>query len=409
LKGKISDLRQNASLMLHLTLKVLLMNTVKILLRTDQENKDGTHTVTARTFINKHKRDLSLRIYVKIKDWSFARGLVKKSDKNHVRKNRLIIKFKNKIENIIDDAFLNDVCLTFDDFKSQLFNKEYNDSSFYDFVTDGLQQKKLANETSRTYKSQITKLKKYRKQLAFSEINKSFILSYKNYMLSVLGNNLNTTNKSLASLKTFINWAIEEHLIKENPFNNIKISKVKGKRQYLTVSELERLEKLYAEFKLNARQLNVLRYFLFVCYTGLRYTDLKNLRYRQIRKRLIDGNEILFIDLKMHKTQLDVSIPIIKKARKLMPQKFSQNQKVFRVLSNQKTNQYLKELIKTADIDKNITFHCARHTLATTGLEMGIPIEVVSKILGHTEIKMTQIYAKVNDSLKYKEMLKLDN
>ena len=384
------------------------MNTVKILLRTDQKNKNGTHSVLARTMLEKRKRDVSLRIYVKAKDWSFSKNMVKKSDTMQIRKNMLIRKYKNKIEGIIDDAFFNDRILTYDDFKRKLFNKEYNDASFYDFVEDELKKKRFSNETAKTYKSQITKIKKFKKNLAFSELNKAFILRYKDYMLSELGNNLNTANKSLSSLKTFINWSMEEGLIKDNPFAKIKLKKIKGKREYLTISELEKLEKLYADFKLNARQLNVLRYFLFVCYTGLRYTDLKDLRYRHIKKRFIDGNEILFINLKMHKTQLDVSIPIIKKAHELMPRKFSQSQKVFRVLSNQKTNEYLKELIKIAGIDKNITFHCARHTLATTGLEMGIPIEVVSKILGHTEIKMTQIYAKVNDSLKYKEMLKLD-
>jgi integrase/recombinase XerC len=92
----------------------------------------------------------------------------------------------------------------------------------------------------------------------------------------------------------------------------------------------------------------------------------------------------------------------------LLPKKIIDSQKVFRVLSNQKTNEHLKEIIKIAEIEKNITFHSARHTLATIGLEKGIPIEVISKILGHTEIKMTQIYAKVNDSLKYQEMQKLD-
>ncbi|MCD4794937.1 MAG: site-specific integrase [Bacteroidales bacterium] len=174
----------------------------------------------------------------------------------------------------------------------------------------------------------------------------------------------------------------------------------------MNIAKLNKLEKLYYENNLDNRQLNVLRYFLFVCYTGLRYTDIKNLKYSHIKKRLFIEGEIQFIELKMHKTKLNVSVPIIEKAKKLMPKKVARNHLVFRVLSNQKTNQYLKEIIKIAGIEKNITFHSARHTLATTGLEMGIPIKVVSKILGHTEIKMTQIYAKVNDGLKYREMMK---
>jgi integrase/recombinase XerC len=107
------------------------------------------------------------------------------------------------------------------------------------------------------------------------------------------------------------------------------------------------------------------------------------------------------------KTAVDVSIPINHKALGLIPEKITEQEKVFRGLSNQKTNEHLKDIIKIAGIEKSITFHSARHTLATNGLELGIPLEVVSKIFGHTEIKTTQIYAKVNDNLKYREMQKM--
>lgn len=384
------------------------MNTVKIFLRTDQINKSGSHSVCIRLIINRRKKDLSLRIYVKPNDWVFAKNIVKQSDPKSLRKNKLIRKYINKAENIVDDCFFNNEILTFDDFERKLFNKEYSDASFVEFVNDELADKNYSAETLKTYLTQITKLQRFKKKLAFSEINKSFIERYKRFMIEKLGNNSNTANKSLSMLKTFVNWGVEQKLIKENPFNSIKITKGKGKREHLNIYELNKLEKLYTENDLGYRQLNVLRYFLFVCYTGLRYTDIKNLKYSHIKKRLFRDGEIDFIDLKMHKTGLDVSIPIIKKAKDLMPKKYTKNQLVFKVLSNQKTNQYLKEIIKLAKIDKNITFHSARHTLATTGLEMGIPIEVVSKILGHTEIKMTQIYAKVNDGLKYREMMKLD-
>ncbi|NOZ36022.1 MAG: site-specific integrase [Chlorobi bacterium] len=384
------------------------MNSVKIFLRTDHLNTTGTHTVYIRLISNRRKKDISLHIYVKPNDWMFSKNLVKKSDPKYLRKNKLIKKYLNKAESIVDEYFFNDEQLTFDDFEKKLLNKEYSDASFTDFVNDELAEKNYSAETLKTYLTQITKLQRFKKKLAFSEINKSFITGYKEFMLKELGNNPNTANKSLSMLKTFVNWAVEKNLMKDNPFNNIKITKGKGKREYLNIAELNKLENLYYDKELDYKQLNVLRYFLFVCYTGLRYTDIKNLKYSHIKKRLFRDGEIEFIELKMHKTGLDVSIPIIEKAKKLMPKKIARNQTVFRVLSNQKTNKYLKEIIKTAGIDKNITFHSARHTLATTGLESGIPIEVVSKILGHTEIKMTQIYAKVNDGLKYREMMKLD-
>ncbi len=374
----------------------------------DQINKFDSHSVCIRLTMKRRKIDVSLRIYVKSSDWILSKNLVKSSDPKHLRKNKLIRKYINKAENIVDQCFFHDEQLTFDDFKNKLLNKEYSDDSFIEFVNDELAEKDYSAETLKTYLTQITKLQRFKKKLLFSEINKSFITNYKKFMVKKLGNTSNTANKSLSMLKTFVNWAIEKSLMKDNPFNNIKITKGKGKREHLNIAELNKLERLYSENNLGYKQLNVLRYFLFVCYTGLRYTDIKNLKYSHIKKRLFSEGEIQFIDLKMHKTGLDVSIPIIVKAEKLMPKKVARDHLVFRVLSNQKTNEYLKEVIKIAGIDKKITFHSARHTLATTGLEMGIPIEVVSKILGHTEIKMTQIYAKVNDGLKYREMMKLD-
>jgi len=384
------------------------MNTTKIFLRTDYLNQDGSHAVCIRLINNRRKKDISLRIYVKPKDWNFKRNVVYKTDPKSIRKNKLIRKYINKAENIVDDCFFNNEVLTFDDFEKQILNKEYSDESFFEFGLTEIPKKDYTRETKRQCTAQITKIKQFKKDLLFSEINNSFIQRYKSYMKNTLKNNLNTIGKSLSRLKTFVNWAIEQKLMRDNPFENIKISRINGKREHLSVSELEKLEELYAKNDMNYRQLNVLRYFLFVCYTGLRYTDIRHLKYSQIKKKLLKGNEIKFIELKMHKTGLDVSIPLINKALDLMPKKITAQQKVFRVLSNQKTNEYLKEIIKIAKIDKKITFHSSRHTLATTGLEMGIPIEVISKILGHTEIKMTQIYAKVNDGLKYQEMMKLD-
>jgi hypothetical protein len=287
------------------------MNTVKIFLRTDHLNKNGTHTVCVRLIKNRRKKDLSLKIFVYVKDWNFSKNLVAKSDPDFLRKNKLIKKFINKSENIVDSCLFNDEDLTFDDFEKQLLNKEYTDASFIDFVTDELKTKNFSAETLHTYRTQISKLQKFKPKLAFSEINKNFVLNYKNYMLNELGNNLNTTNKCLSMLKTFVNWGVENKLIKDNPFDAVKISKINGDRESLSESELEILEKIYVTDKLNSRQSNVLRYFLFVCYTGLRYSDVKNLKYRDIKKRLLNGKEINFIHMTMHKTKQTVSIPII--------------------------------------------------------------------------------------------------
>ncbi len=384
------------------------MMNFRIFIRNDQQDAAGQNIVYLRLRQDRKKKDVSLKIQVFLKDWNSRNNTVKKSDKAYLRKNKILAKYASKAQNIIDEHFLNDKDLSFNLFVNIFRNKNYDDSSFYDYVLDKLENRNMAHETYKAYKSQISKLSQFKSKASFSDLTPSFVHQYQKFLIQKIKNNENTTHKSLRILKAFINWAIEDELMEKNPFKNIKTKHIEGKREYLTIYELEKLEELYESNTLKYHLQNVLRYFLFACYTGLRYTDLKDLNFRNIKKRNAGRKEIEVIEIKMHKTKLPVTIPLTEKAKAVMPKKYSRNQVVFKTLTNQKTNQNLKIVIHTAKIDKNITFHSARHTLATAGLEMGIPIEVISKILGHTELKTTQIYAKVNDGLKYREMMKLD-
>ncbi len=384
------------------------MITSKIFLRTDHLNSDGTNTVNLRLRNYNKKKDISLRIYVLSKSWNSSTKRVKKTGKDFARINKLITKFENRAKNIIDEHFFYDKPLTLSVFTRRFSIDERDSGSFYDYVLHKLENRRMAKETYKAYKSQVSKLKIFRKKLSFSDLTPFFIHQYKKHLMDEVGNNENTTNKSLRIIKAFINWAIEDELMKKNPFQSIKTNHVDGKREFLSILELEKLEILFNKAELKNNLHHVLRYFLFACYTGLRYTDMHDLRFKHIIKASFNRTEIDLIDIKMHKTQKQVTIPLIKKAKDLLHIRVTSSQKVFKIISNQKTNQNLKEIMKIAGINKKITFHSARHTLATNGLEMGIPIEVISKILGHTELKTTQIYAKVNDGLKYREMQKLN-
>ena len=209
-------------------------------------------------------------------------------------------------------------------------------------------------------------------------------------------------SKSLRSLRTFINIAMRYGLIKTNPFKYITIKKVDGKRDFLSAEELSKLSDAYISNKIiDEQEKEVLQYFLFSCYTGLRYSDLKMLKTSSIK------NNILHIN--MHKTNCLVSIPLSQKALQLLPNKInSESDYVFRVYCNKVTNRVLKQVGKRYGIPKKLTCHVARHTFATVSIILGIPIEVVSKLLGHSSLKTTQIYAKIVDSVKEREMEKWD-
>lgn len=148
--------------------------------------------------------------------------------------------------------------------------------------------------------------------------------------------------------------------------------------------------------------------FIFACFTGLAYIDVAGLTQDNIRKSF-DGN--LWIMTKRQKTNTDVNVPlldipkmILKKYKGKLP-----NDKILPIISNQKLNAYLKEIADVCGIKKNLTFHLARHTFATTTtLSKGVPIETVSKMLGHTNIETTQIYARITNSKIGSDMQGLD-
>jgi site-specific recombinase XerD len=122
--------------------------------------------------------------------------------------------------------------------------------------------------------------------------------------------------------------------------------------------------------------------------------------------RFIDIQENKYLSVKMVKTKEKVTIPLIQKAKKLIPKKGFEKQKVFKVLTDQPTNRYLKDIMKVAKINKSISFHCSRHTFATVSKSLGIEYDVISKILGHTDIKTTKVYTKYELSHLEKEMEK---
>jgi integrase len=158
---------------------------------------------------------------------------------------------------------------------------------------------------------------------------------------------------------------------------------------------LDRIEQ--TEFKAQGYE-RVKDIFLFASYTGLSYVDLKELSPNHL-VRGIKGN--LWIHTQRAKTNEAVKIPLLPKAKEILAKYSNLNQqeikgKLLPVYSNQKTNKYLKEIAKACGIHKNISFHVARHTFATTvTLSNGVPIETVSKLLGHTKLTTTQIYARV--------------
>jgi len=371
----------------------------KIYLRSGVTRKSGLLPVYLRVIIDRRKKEYFLNVEIPKRLWDAQEHNVKRNTEfPYQDMNAILSVVKMKIGKIVLDTRLSDRNITLNEFDRLFSRKTIDDGSFYTYAQNFLDKNKhkFASETIRTYGSQITKMKQFRPELKLADLDEDFLLQYERYMFNELHNKTNTHYKSMGFIKTVHRHALEDGLVKEGIFKKFPLTKREGNREHLTNEELKKLENLL-ETKLIPYQLNALRYFLFACYTGLRYRDMKNLCFNNI---VSEGSMIQF---EMHKTKEIIKIPLILKAKKLIGEGFL-NQKVFRVASNQVANRYLKELMKIAEIHKTISFHSARHTFATCSIDFGIPIEVVSKLLGHKKIATTQIYAKILDSVKIREM-----
>jgi len=204
--------------------------------------------------------------------------------------------------------------------------------------------------------------------------------------------------KHLERLKKMINLAIKLDWIIKNPFQKFQLKFDKYDRQYLTERELGLIENTY----FNQERLKRIKdIFIFSCYTGLSYIDVKELTIHQIVKRM---DNKYWIHTKREKTNEIVKIPLLPKALEIVERyktisELTNEIRLLPLCSNQKTNSYLKEIAHASGVHKHITFHVARHTFATTVmLTNGVPLETVSKLLGHTKLSTTQIYARVLDT-----------
>jgi site-specific recombinase XerD len=240
--------------------------------------------------------------------------------------------------------------------------------------------------------------KEYQKNdLPIREVNLKFIKGFEYFLKETKGCNHNSSLKYVNNFKKIIRMAVGNEWITKDPFYNYKIKFKTVEREFLSKEELKTL----AEREIKWERLAVVRdMFVFCCYTGLAYVDIQKLTPDNI-VRDVDGN--LFIQAKRTKTKTKLVIPLLPPALSIL-NKYENHPKVLNgdcvlpVLSNQKSNAYLKEIAILCGIHKNLTTHLARHTFATTvTLTNGVPLETVGKMLGHKNLRTTQHYAKIID------------
>lgn len=258
--------------------------------------------------------------------------------------------------------------------------------------------KKLVDERppNRTsWQCTLVKLKDYTGgKVEFQKITPEWLNGFKKKLLNEVSQN--TAWHYYSNIKYSLNRAVKEMIIQSNPctfVNNIKKPEVK--REYLTFEEIKKLNQTHLGNK------DVKAAFIFSCFTGLRYSDITNLKWSNIKNDKIE--------FRQQKTGGVEYLPLSQTAKKILDEK-SQSKKdefIFHLPKKPVVSVHIKNWCKKAEINKKISFHTARHTFATLSLTMGTDLYTVSKLLGHKNISTTQIYAKIVDEKKVEAINKL--
>ena len=256
--------------------------------------------------------------------------------------------------------------------------------------------------TTEKYLKKFLQIERKTDDINLENLNYAFIIDFENFLrtnVAQLQSRPLTNNglmKHLERLKKLLNLAQKLEWTIRDPFVKFSLKFIKTERPYLTQNEVD----IILNFNFDNKSLSKTRdIFIFACYTGLSYIDVKNLTKDNI-VRGIDGSNWIYTS--RQKTDQPVKIPLLDIAEYIIgkyKEEMKSDERLLPVYSNQKINEYLKKITTKAKIHKNMTFHGARHTFATTiTLSNGVPIETVSKLLGHSKLSTTQIYARVLES-----------
>ena len=269
--------------------------------------------------------------------------------------------------------------------------------------------KGMAQTTYDKYDITFRRLKEFMKSrynlsdIPLRDIKNIFVVDFENFLIQTYDYGKNTRAKFLQRFHSIILIAKRNNWIKSDPFDHFVIGSQKVDRGYLTQAEVDAIRN--KELKI-ARLEKARDAFIFACYTGLAYVDVCHLK----KANIVTINGEKWIRTRRQKTDTLVEVPLLK-----IPERIIEKYKgyvlpddaLIPISSNQKVNAYLKEIADLCGIQKNLTYHLARHTFATTiTLSKGVSMESVSKMLGHTKITTTQIYARILNS-KVKEEMKL--
>jgi site-specific recombinase XerD len=384
--------------------------------KSTKANAAGLLPIYVRLTVDGKRLEFSTKKFVENSKWSSELSKMKGTTEEARSINSYLDLMKTKVFNAQMELMHRNENLTIENFKEKLLGTEQRQRMLIPIFQDHnnkikeLVGKEYAPGTLERYKTSLShtiEFLQWKYKVSDIEINKidhAFVTDYEFWLRSVRNCSNNTAVKYIKNFSKIIKLCLANDWLDKNPFANYK-SKVKEvERVYLSEEEIQNI--INKDFK--TERLSLVRdIFVFSCFTGLAYIDVKNLTKSHISIG-IDGEKWIFTH--RQKTETASKIPILPVTQMIIDKyadhpKSSNEDKLLPILTNQKMNAYLKEIAGVCEIEKELTFHIARHTFATTvTLTNGVPIESVSKMLGHKNLRTTQHYAKVLDKKVSEDM-----
>jgi site-specific recombinase XerD len=389
------------------------------IIRKNRKNQKDTYPVFLRITVDSKRAEIATKIPIAIAKWNVVKGRLNGISEETKRINKALQDFELKAIEVYNKLLLSETYFTAESIKNEITGTELRFKpligTFEEVVTE--MESRVGNGyspgTVENWKVTFRHLKEYVKEqyytvdITFRQLNYKFIANFDWYARTQWKCGTNAILKHIERIRKVIKLAINCGWLEKDPFANFKCLQEKTHRTFLTKEGLASIES--KDFSL-PRLDRVRDIFIFSCYTGLAYVDIE---------KLTENNLVIGMDGKKwiytfrQKTNTKSNIPLLPKALQIL-EKHRENQtftaKLLPVITNIKTNAYLKEIADLCGIKKNLTFHMGRHTFATTiTLSNGVPMETVSKMLGHTKITTTQIYAKVLENKVSDDMMALES
>jgi len=394
-------------------------NTIKLLfwLHHSKKNKEGLVPLMTRLSFKGKQVNKASGYYIKPTLWHLQKQKMKGNDDLAKDINEWIdsrgSRVRELFKNLSETSSIN-----LPSIMSQLFIEPTTELTLLDVISKfntNLKERVNKDYTYSTYEKYIITEKKikaflknspYDKYLSLKAVDVNFIMEFDHYLRVVDGNQHNTAVKYCINLKRILNVAVLQGLLTFNPLNGYKTAFKDTPQIYLSQEEVNKLENI----RLDKPSYTLVRdLFIFQCYTGLAYTDLVSLCQNDIHR---DHQGRSWIIKPRQKNGIISTIPILLKSQEIM-NKYSGKQSaerkmVFPSYSIQKYNQYICEIGVLAGLDKRLSSHCGRRTFGNIALSKGISLNVISKILGHSNTIITQrIYAITTQNIISLEIGKL--